>query len=40
MNFENDHYSNLKWTKTAEEDSEDMSEWRSLEKLPNYVFFK
>lgn len=36
----NDHYSNLKWTKTSEEETsdEDISQWKRLDKYPHYLF--
>lgn len=34
----NDHYSNLNWTKTSEEETEDLSEWKRFEKYPKYLF--
>lgn len=37
-NLQNDHYSNLRWSKTSEEDTEDMSAWKRLEGYPDYLF--
>ena len=36
----NDHYSNLKWTKTSEEETsdEDTSKWKRFDKYPHYLF--